>query len=557
MKTVATTSIMRRPKDGESALYMTVTPEGDTFPAGADGAAEKETTHTVTARLYYGTEAQTDWMVEVSSADDSDWYTAETLNDMVGDIYINSIKKQGADCVVNYEVGESRWRDDNAFIVIRMKNGYGAVEKQVNCFALKRGETGDRGAVLRGPQAWEDCAVGYAFQAGGDGEEYKDVVVHKGNYYSCITSHQKTAGNYPLSTADTNGGLWRLADKMEIVATKILLSEYALVKNLGVETVEMKDKDGNVVFRAKDGAVTCRTGTFEDVEISGTLTEGTVQVRGTEWTEKPYVVTDMKSLTINDPCGNIVCLPTYYGFTDPVTEWDSEMAGKTVLSVPSYKKGGTHLTIQTGAVSGLEGWAALPEEAWAGLSDGFGSLLERCVVVAADPQTLVRSRNTAANAGMPAHTWNGMSPNTGATEQGYSGYGHGRFSYKGAMGRFVVMLPGQHLHLISSVEMVKNCHGVEEPCVVWHIENAADFATVAMRMLVNDSIGVHYEDFPSGTTNLDMVDGGVDYWQDMLFAPPILDVKRNGQGYGGGIVQLTLLLGGVDGKNALPQVVYE
>lgn len=270
MKTVATTSIMRRPKDGESALYMTVTPEGDTFPAGAAGRAEKYTTHTVTARLYYGTVAQEDWTVEVRTADDANWYTAETLNGMMGDIYVFSIKKNGADCVVTYEVGESTWADDNAYIVIRMKNGYGTVEKQVNCYAQKRGETGERGAVLRGPQAWGDCAVGYGFQAGGEGEEYKDIVAYKGYYYSCVTAHRKTVDNAPLSAADTNGGLWKLADKVEIVATKILLAEYALVKNLGVEAIEMKDKAGGVVFRAKDGAVTCKTGTFENVEIKMT-----------------------------------------------------------------------------------------------------------------------------------------------------------------------------------------------------------------------------------------------------------------------------------------------
>lgn len=557
MKTVATTSIMRRPKDGESALYMTVTPEGDTFPAGADGRAEKYTTHTVTARLYYGTVAQEDWTVEVRTADDANWYTAEMLNGMMGDICVFSIKKNGADCVVTYEVGESTWADDNAYIVIRMKNGYGTVEKQVNCYAQKRGETGERGAVLRGPQAWGDCAVGYAFQAGGEGEEYKDIVAYKGYYYSCVTAHRKTVDNAPLSAADTNGGLWKQADSVEMVATKILLSEYALVKNLGVETVEMKDAAGNVVFRVKDGNVVCKTGTFENVEISGTLTEGTVQVDGAEWTERPCIVEGMKSLTINKPCGNIVCLPTYNGFTDPVGEWDTAFKGKTVLSVPSCKKGGTHLTIQAAAVSGTEGWAALPEEKWAANAHYFGNLMEHAVLVSADPQTLVRERNSGTDAGKPSHTWNGMATNTGSLSQGYYGYGHGRFSYKGAMGRFVILLPGQHLHLISSVETVTNSNAEEEECIVWHIENAADFATVAMRMLVNDSIGGHYEDFPSGTAKLDMVDGGVDYWQDMLFAPPILDVKRNGAGYAGGIVQLTVLLGGVDAKNALPRVVFD
>lgn len=555
-------------ENGESALYITATPETDSFPADNGGIATQNTTHTVELRLYYGDKALEDYDVEVCSADDAHWYTAETVKKMGGDVYVSSIEKHGAVCTVWYEVGEASYADDNAYIQVRLTSAeHGARVKQVNCYARRKGETGERGAVLRGPQAWEDCAVGYSFQAGGDGEEYKDIVTYKGYYYSCMTAHQKTAGNAPLSTADTNGGLWKLADSVEMVATKILLSEYALVKNLGVETVEMKDAAGNVVFMVKDGAVTCKTGTFENVEISGTLTEGTVQIDGSSlynWLtpgKSVYAVgTDgMKSVTINNPCGNLVCLPTYNGFTDKVYEWDGNFEGaeleREFLRVPSFTKGGTHLTLQTGTVKGTEGWAALPESNWETLSHYFGNMMEHCVLICADPQTLVRAEG-GTSVVMPSHVWNGQSPNTGAASNGYYGYGHGRFSYKGAIGRFVVLLPGQHLHLISAVETVRNSKGVDEQCLVWHIENAADFAPVAMRMYVNDSAGVYYEDFPSGTTNLDMVDGGVDYWQDMLFAPPILDVKRNGAGYDSGIVQLTVLLGGVDTKYPLPRLVF-
>lgn len=133
----------------------------------------------------------------------------------------------------------------------------------------KDGAKGERGPALRGPQAWSDCAVGYVFQSGASGEEYKDVVLYGGYYYSCIKSHTKTASNYPISATDTNSGLWQLADPVEIVATKILLAQYALVKNLGVETIDMKDADGNIIFQAKDGNVTCNSGTFSNIKVTG------------------------------------------------------------------------------------------------------------------------------------------------------------------------------------------------------------------------------------------------------------------------------------------------
>lgn len=142
----------------------------------------------------------------------------------------------------------------------------------------ENGAKGDRGPALRGPQAWSDCAVGYVFQSGVNGEDYKDVVLYGGYYYSCIKSHTKTASNYPGSTPDTNSGLWKLADPVEIVATKILLTQYALVKNLGVETIDMKDANGNIIFQAKDGNVTCNSGTFKNITVKGNSSfEGSVK----------------------------------------------------------------------------------------------------------------------------------------------------------------------------------------------------------------------------------------------------------------------------------------
>lgn len=138
--------------------------------------------------------------------------------------------------------------------------------------------SGERGPALRGPQAWSDCAVGYVFQSGANGEEYKDIVLYGNNYYSCIKSHTKTASNNPGSATDTNSGLWKLADKLEMVATKILLTQYALVKNLGVETIDMKDADGNIIFQAKDGNVTCNSGTFKNITVKGNSSfEGSVK----------------------------------------------------------------------------------------------------------------------------------------------------------------------------------------------------------------------------------------------------------------------------------------
>lgn len=139
---------------------------------------------------------------------------------------------------------------------------------------LQAGATGAKGAALRGPQAWSDCAVGYEFQAGGDDESFIDVVMYNDNYYYCKTSHTKTASNYPLSTTSETNNLWTLGDKIGLVATTILLAEYAKINNLGASAIEMSDDDGNVLVSIKDGVVTCNIGNFNNITVnSGALTD--------------------------------------------------------------------------------------------------------------------------------------------------------------------------------------------------------------------------------------------------------------------------------------------
>ena len=192
------------------------------------------------------------------------------------------------------------------------------------------GAKGDRGPALRGPQAWSDCAVGYMFQSGVSGEEYKDVVLYGNNYYSCIKSHTKTGketgANNTLST-----DYWKLADKLEIVATKILLAQYALVKNLGVEAIDMKDANGNIIFQAKDGNVTCNSGTF----TNGTFTN--VKVIGS--IRNPFnLANDSFDVDYSD---NVAMLSSGGGWLDAYSmPWDVSQNGRR-LSIVNYKWGGT------------------------------------------------------------------------------------------------------------------------------------------------------------------------------------------------------------------------
>ena len=150
-----------------------------------------------------------------------------------------------------------------------------------------KGDKGEQGAVLRGPQAWSDCATGYAFQAGSAGETWRDIVIYGDQHYVCKKSHTKTANNYPGSTTANNNGYWQLGDHIDLVATKILLATYALVENLGVTAIDMKDANGNVLFQAKDGVVQCQTGVFNNIDVQSGKIAG-FKVSGNGLTNDPF-----------------------------------------------------------------------------------------------------------------------------------------------------------------------------------------------------------------------------------------------------------------------------
>jgi hypothetical protein len=188
------------------------------------------------------------------------------------------------------------------------------------------GQKGEKGAVLRGPQAWSDLPDGYNFYAGAEGEEIKDVVLYNGSYFSCIKTHTKSATNYPTSPEDTANGYWFAAKPIEIVATKILLSQYALVKNLGVEAIDMKDGNGNIIFQAKGGEVTCNKGTFKNIKVIGSI-------------RNPFsLANDSIDTNYSD---NVAMLTNDGGWlTSYSMPWDVSQSGRR-LSIVNYKWGST------------------------------------------------------------------------------------------------------------------------------------------------------------------------------------------------------------------------
>ncbi len=128
----------------------------------------------------------------------------------------------------------------------------------------------ERGPAIRGPQDWDSLPAGFSFECGGEGETHLDIVLCDGYYYECKVSHQKASNTRP-GTGASWSTYWTLGTTLAFVATKILMATYALVENLGVTAIEMKDGQGNILFEAKNGSVTCKTGNFENVDVKGVI----------------------------------------------------------------------------------------------------------------------------------------------------------------------------------------------------------------------------------------------------------------------------------------------
>lgn len=135
-----------------------------------------------------------------------------------------------------------------------------------------RGDQGEKGKYMRGPQDWDSLSDGFTFYPLDNNEvTFFDVIEYEGEYYECNKKHTKSSSATPLADYKSYGGKgnWTLGIRFSMVATKILLAQYALVKNLGVETIDMKDAEGNIIFQAKDGNVTCNSGIFNNIKVTG------------------------------------------------------------------------------------------------------------------------------------------------------------------------------------------------------------------------------------------------------------------------------------------------
>jgi hypothetical protein len=119
------------------------------------------------------------------------------------------------------------------------------------------------GARLRGIYAFSSLASSYTLYSGTNGEEWYDVVKY-GSYYwkVAVTGTVSTLGTPSASNSN-----YKQYTTFQFMATNSLVADSIVM-----------EKNGVVLFRAEDGNVECKTGVFENVEVSGNITAKTLNL---------------------------------------------------------------------------------------------------------------------------------------------------------------------------------------------------------------------------------------------------------------------------------------
>lgn len=122
-----------------------------------------------------------------------------------------------------------------------------------------RGAQGWKGALPRIGK-WES---GGTYFQGGEGEEFYDIKLYNGKYYLCKGTH---TGH--TTTPDLDTGWWiEATNEWKFIATDLIKADKGVVENLNANYITMTDENDNIIFCAKDGEVTCNTGTFQNIKV--------------------------------------------------------------------------------------------------------------------------------------------------------------------------------------------------------------------------------------------------------------------------------------------------
>ena len=380
---------------------------------------------------------------------------------------------------------------------------------------------GARGVTLRGPSMWE---AGKTYQSGAAGEEFIDLVKHPDypdEMFLCKFSHTSIARssgsehyNEPYAGSGGNHATygnsdwsadkpWTQSDITEFVATKVLFA------NRG--RIERADIDDATITNA----------TITNVTIKGTLSEEMLDTQAQldavtrsmcpdildpeeDVYYRNFQALNIKKGSVFIPYdaadrNKLIFLPRYIATPISVEYGDSE--NEHTFTIPAYTVSGTHLTISVASPpSNRSLWSQVKDSSLKSLFGGTSTERTKVmniygmgVLICADALMFTENNRTLFG---------------GYYYGNNSNFLHGRFAYNGVSSRFIFLMPGQTLHLISVVENVNGTN-----CLTWYVQNASDFEPLSCYAVEGANSYAFYGEVSSpDPQNV----GNQDNWQDMI-----------------------------------------
>lgn len=334
------------------------------------------------------------------------------------------------------------------------------------------GLPGRNGKPLRGPSEWNDLSN---YLSGSGNEPVQDIVYHPdypSQMFLCMVSHSGVEPNED-TTRNANWDRehpWAFSEYREFTATKVFFADRGLIEKANI-----------------------RDATIWDVTIKGTLSEEMLDTQeeldnttrlmcpdvldpDEDVAYRNFQALDIKKGSIFIPFDSpgrnkLIFLPRYVDTPITVEYGDSEPENVHTFTIPAYTVSGTHLTISVASPpSDKSLWSLMKDEKMQKLLNGpnasnntrqiLREIYNMGVMICADALMFTETNRSLY----------------GGYYYGSGGFLHGRFAYNGGSSRFIIIMPGQTLHLISAVENVNGTN-----CLTWYVQNASDFEPLSCR----------------------------------------------------------------------------
>jgi hypothetical protein len=373
------------------------------------------------------------------------------------------------------------------------KFGTAQIEAIVDVLDEARGEKGERGVTLR-VTTWE---ANKHYESGAEGEDYQDIVIceeYPNEMYLCKVTHDSNRStNYPPdhhknAEWDENDP-WTGTEYREFIATKVLFANRGKIENADITNVTIRGtitEDCKVFNKWYDPTVPEQY--IPDYPYDPTKIENLVEIVGSDEEGKEGSLYSVSS----EPALLQLKGESYYSWEDDVKRINNQIVqlptyrGDNINGIDfhsnAYKIAGTKLSVFTTPDPDNLNWADFNFYGSRSQYTDYLAILNEGVLVSADPMSLIGEMDDVSGDWRvrPKHLWNLMELKDG---EGI----HGRFSFKGRVARFVLLLPGQHLELTSQLQYMPTFDSVRgvlvaTPTLVWNINNASDFEAIDIQV---------------------------------------------------------------------------